>query len=102
MKIKNMKGRNCSVNCKYFHGHCESDSNGGLKFVEFCDIHNDKFLEFYEKYGNKNSAWVDENVIMSCFEPTENTEALDKFDESITQLLNEYDSGLESWSTTPT
>ena len=94
MKIKNMKGRNCGVNCKHFHGTCDVDENGGLKFVEFCEKNNDKLLEFYEKYGNKTSAWVDENVIMSCFEPTENTEALDKLNESISKILNDYDYGL--------
>lgn len=96
MKIKNMKGRNCGVSCKHFHGTCDVDENGGLKFVECCDIHNDKLLKFNQKYGNKNSAWVNENVIMPCFEPTEITEALDKLDESITKILNDYDYGLES------
>ena len=96
MKIKNMKGRNCGVNCKHFHGTCDVDENGCLKFVECCDIHNDKLLKFNQTYGHKNSAWVDENVVMSCFEPTENTEALNKLDESITKILNDYDYGLES------
>ena len=91
-----MKGKNCGVNCKYFHGYCEADCNGGLRFVEFCEKNNDKFLEFNQKYGKKNSAWVDENIIMTCFEPTEITESLNKLDESITKTLEEYDSGLES------
>ena len=90
-----MKGKNCGVNCKYFHGYCEADCNGGLRFVEFCEKNNDKFLEFNQKYGKKNSAWVDENIIMTCFEPTEITESLNKLDESITKTLEEYDSGLE-------
>lgn len=94
--MTDMKGKNCGVNCKYFHGYCEADCDGGLRFVEFCEKNNDKLLEFNQKYGKENSAWVDENIIMPCFEPTEITEALNKFDESITQLLNEYDSGLES------
>ena len=94
--MTNMNGKNCGLNCKYFHGYCEADCNGGLKFVEFCEKNNDKFLEFNQKYGDKNSAWVDENIIMPCFEPTEITVALNKFDDSITQLLNEYDSRLES------
>ena len=68
-----MKGKNCGVNCKYFHGYCETDCDGGLKFVEFCEKNNDKLLEFNQKYGGKNSAWVDENIIMPCFEPTEIT-----------------------------
>jgi hypothetical protein len=51
-----MNGKNCGLNCKYFHGYCETDCNGGLKFVEFCEKNNDKFLEFNQKYGNKNSA----------------------------------------------
>ena len=44
---------------------------------------NDKFLEFQRKYGKKICAWVDENIIMPCFEPTENTESLNKLDETI-------------------
>ena len=91
-----MKGKNCGFNCKHFHGTCDVDENGGLKFVECCDIHNDKLLKFNQTYGSKNSAWVNENVVMSCFEPTEITEALDKLDESITKILNDYDYGLES------
>ena len=91
-----MKGKNCGVNCKHFHGTCDFDENGGLKFIEYCDIHNDKFLEFQRKYGEKICAWVDENIIMSCFEPTEITESLNKLDETITKTLEEYDSGLES------
>lgn len=94
--MTDMKGKNCGVNCKYFHGYCETDCDGGLRFVEFCEKNNDKLLEFNQKYGKKNSAWVDENIIMPCFEPTENTEILNNLDDSITQLLNEYDSGLES------
>ena len=90
-----MKGKNCGVNCKYFHGYCEPDCNGGLRFVEFCEKNNDKLLEFNQKYGKKNSAWVDENIIMTCFEPTEITESLNKLYESITKTLEEYDSGLE-------
>ena len=90
-----MKGKNCGVTCKYFHGYCEADCNGGLRFVEFCEKNNDKLLEFNQKYGKKNSAWVDENIIMTCFEPTEITESLNKLDESITKTLEEYDSGLE-------
>ena len=90
-----MKGKNCGVNCKHFHGTCDFDENGGLKFIEYCDIHNDKFLEFQRKYGEKICAWVDENIIMTCFEPTEITESLNKLDESITKTLEEYDSGLE-------
>ena len=93
--MTNMKGKNCGVNCKHFHGTCDFDENGGLKFIECCDIHNDKFLEFQRKYGKKICAWVDENIIMPCFEPTEITESLNKLDESITKVLEEYDSGLE-------
>ena len=86
-----MNGKNCGVNCKYFHGYCETDCNGGLRFVEFCEKNNDKLLEFNQKYGKKNSAWVDENIIMPCFEPTEIIESLNKLDESITKVLEEYD-----------
>lgn len=87
-----MKGRNCGFNCKHFHGTCDFDENSGLKYIECCDIHNDKFLAFQKKYGNKLGAWVDENVVMNCFEPTENVESLNKLDESITKLLENYDS----------
>lgn len=90
-----MSGKNCGVTCKYFHGYCETDCNGGLRFVEFCEKNNDKLLEFNQKYGKKNSAWVDENIIMTCFEPTEITESLNKLDETITKVLEDYDSGLE-------
>ena len=72
----------------------------GQKFNHILSQHvlyiNEMKTIFYEKYGNKNSAWVDENVVMPCFEPTEITEALDKLDESITKILNDYDYGLES------
>ena len=44
-----MKGRNCGFNCKHFHGTCDADGNGGLKFVEFCEKNNDKLLEFNQK-----------------------------------------------------
>ena len=66
-----------------------------MSFVEFCEKNNDKLLEFNQKYGKKNSAWVDENIIMTCFEPTEITESLNKLDETITKVLEDYDSGLE-------
>lgn len=87
-----MKGMNCGFSCKHFHGYCETDCNGGLKFVEFCEKNNDKFLDFQRKYGKKSGAWVNENIIMSCFEPTENVESLNGLDESITNLLENYDS----------
>jgi hypothetical protein len=32
---------------------------------------------------------------MPCFEPTENTEVLNNLNETLTKLLNDYDSGLE-------
>ena len=35
--MTNMNGKNCGLSCKYFHGYCEANSTGGLKFVEFCE-----------------------------------------------------------------
>lgn len=85
-------GKNCGHTCKHFHGECYFDNESEtLKFKEWCDKYNERYSDFNEKYGNKNAAWVDENIIMACFEPNEFTESLDNMSQKIDNLLNEID-----------
>ena len=44
--MSDMKGKNYEVNRKYFHGYCETDCDGGLRFVEFCEKNNTKKMHF--------------------------------------------------------